>query len=380
MNKLAIFRHVLEASMADSERFNPVAGTAFDQQKRQAELDRQTNMLNKQRAAAGQQPLRRRIVPSGDVFSGLERSINNRLQGPTARQQLQESLATGRQMLGQTGQGVRRVIFEPPQPVGMTGPRTQNPNERAFKTVTNRAYQDPKGADITVTTTNPDVFAHEAGHVSQHLRGVRPPTQLADEMEATRLANRARGYRSPDLNAAYGTYIESASGIGAHNPLFHGDPASEEVWRQTHRPQSGSFDVKARAQKILDNPRSVRQRRFAEKVMERVTAREQPNLSAQSMKNPLLAPQLYGPIPPLNPLHEQHIDAAFGPGAARDAYARAEQIRAQNLAYPRPEIVAAYRNAGQKLPMPEVPAGQTIIPPARPQAVGLRNFLKRMGR
>ena len=380
MNKLAIFRHVLEADMANDTRFNPVAGTAFDQQKRQADFDKQTAVYNKRRAQMGLQPLRRRIVPAGDVFSGLERSINNRMQSPAARQQLQESLAAGRQMLGPTGMGVRQVLVEPVQPTGMTGPRTANPNERPFKTVTDAAYKDPRGTVITVSTPNPSVFAHEAGHLQQFLHGPHPATRLDDEAMASRLANKALGQRKPELSAAYGTYVADALGVPSLDPQVSQDPNTRAAIRSAFETQRGSTPVKTRAEQIVANPRNERQRNFAQRVLDRVIARDQPTLSGRTGLNPLLAPQFYGELPPLNPLHEQHIDAAFGRGAARDAYARAEQLRAQNLANPRPEVVAAYRAAGQRPPTPVVPAGQTIIPLARPKAVGLKGFLRGIGR
>jgi hypothetical protein len=382
MNKLAIFNDLYDAAIEESRRFNPVAGTAFDQKARQQVMDDRWRMRNALRAQDGLPPLRRKIVPAGDVWSSLERSINNRLQGPTARAELMRTLELGRNMLGAHPNSVGQVLIEPavatvgPEEVKTQPKRTRNRNERPVKTERDQFVPRlPRNqSTVMLTTPQPEIAAHEFGHAKDTaILGRLPQDTLRNEATATQYANQALGGRSPLLTSALGTYI---AGRGAR-PIVQSDPVSSAVVGETFAPVHTNQAMVSRADESIQRAPSVRRRRPREALRDRIAARSELNASQRALNNPLLAPQVYGPLPAQNPAVVHQLEASLGPGAWAEAQAHAEQMRQRNLAQPRPEVAAAYQSARVPMPPPQVPGNQTIVPQARVPSVGLRNFLRR---
>jgi hypothetical protein len=382
MNKLAIFNDLYDAAIEESRRFNPVAGTAFDQKARQQVMDDRWRMRTALRAQAGLPPLRRKIVPAGDVWSSLERSINSRLQGPTARAELMRTLELGRSMLGAHPNSVGQVLIEPavapvgPEEVKTQPKRTRNRNERSVKTERDQFVPRlPRNqSTVMLTTPQPEIAAHEFGHAKDTaILGRLPQDTLRNEATATQYANQALGGRSPLLTSALGTYI---AGSGAR-PIMQSDPVSSAVVGETFAPVHTNQAMVSRADESIERAPSVRRRGPREALRARIATRNELNASQRALNNPLLAPQVYGPLPAQNPAVVHQLEASLGPGAWAEAQAYAEQMRQRNLSQPRPEVAAAYQSARLPMPAPQVPGNQTIVPQARVPSVGLRNFMRR---
>ena len=381
MQKHAIFNDLVDAALEESRRFNPVAGTAFDQRARQQVMDDRWRMRNATRAQEGLPPLRRKIVPAGDVWSSLERSINNRIQGPTARSELMRTLELGRSMLGEHPNSVGQVLIEPA--VASVGPeekkvqpkRTRNRNERSVKTERDQFMPRlPRNqSTVMLTTPHPEIAAHEFGHAKDTaVLGRLTQDTIRNEAAATQYANRALGYRSPLLSGALGSYI----GTGVR-PGMNIDPVSSSVVGETYAPLHQNNALVSRADASIQRAPSVRRRGPREALRSRIASRSEWDASQRALNNPLLAPQIYGPLPAQNPAVVQQIEANLGPGAWAETQAYAERMRQRNLAQPRPEVAAAYQSARVPMPPPQVPGNQTIVPQVRVPSVGLRNFLRR---